>query len=100
MNKHLAMCHLIASVVAADGIMDDAERLFLEGAMERLGLSPGEAQQVREFKNQGAEEAVRSMSMDEKQQLRDELLAATLADGRISPHETEVVKRITDLMGL
>lgn len=100
MHKHLAICHVIASVVSADGIIDDAERAFLEEAMQDLGLSEAERQEVREFKNEGAEDVVKSMPLDDKHYLRDGLVSATLADGKISPYEQEVVKRITELMGL
>lgn len=80
--------------------MEETERLFLEEAMDDLGLSEEERVQVREFKNAGAEDVVRDMPLDDKERLRDGLVAATLADGKISPHETAVVKYITDLMGL
>jgi len=100
MHKHLAICHVIASVVSADGIIDDAERQFLEEAMDDLGLTEEERVQVREFRNEGSEEVVRDMPQADKENLRDGLVAATLADGKISPHETAVVKRITELMGL
>ena len=100
MNKHLAIAHVIASVVSADGIMEETERLFLEEAMDDLGLTDDERAQVRDFKNAGAEEVVRDMPLEDKEQLRDGLVEATLADGKISPHETEVVKYMTDLMGL
>ena len=100
MHNNLAICHVIASVVAADGIMADAERKFLEEAMEDLGLTPDEASQVRDFKNEGAEDVVSKMPKEDKERLRDGLVAATLADGKISPHETAVVKRITELMDI
>jgi tellurite resistance protein len=100
MHKNLAICHVIASVVSADGIMEEAERVFLEEAMEDLGLTPEEAKDVRDFKNEGAEDTVRAMPIEDKERLRDGLIAATLADGKISPHETAVVKHITELMGL
>lgn len=100
MHKHLAICHTIASVVAADGMIEPPERAFLEEAMEDLRLTEDERQQVRDFKNEGAEEIIKSMPDEDKNNLRDGLIAATLADGKISPHETKVVKHITDLMGL
>jgi uncharacterized tellurite resistance protein B-like protein len=100
MHKNLAISHVIASVVSADGMMEEAERLFLEEAMEDLSLTPDERQQVRDFKNEGAEDVVRGMPHEDKERLRDGLLQATLADGKISPHETAVVKHITELMGL
>lgn len=100
MHKNLAICHVIASVVSADGIMEDVERLFLEEAMEDMGLTPEEAALVRDFKSEGAEDVVKAMPLEDKERLRDGLVAATLADGKISPHETAVVKHITELMGL
>ncbi len=100
MHKNLAICHVIASVVSADGIMEEVERAFLEEAMGDFSLSEEERVLVREFKNDGAEEVVRQMPQEDKERLRDGLVAATLADGKISPHETAVVKRITELMGL
>ena len=100
MHKHLAIAHVIASVVSADGIMEETERLFLEEAMDDLGLTDEERGQVRDFKNAGAEDVVREMPLEDKEKLRDGLVAATLADGKISPHETEVVKYMTELMGL
>ncbi len=100
MHNYLAICHVIATVLSADGIMQDEERAFLEEAMEDMGLTSDERALVRDFKNEGAEEAVATMSSEDKERLRDGLLAATLADGKISPHETAVVKRVTELMGL
>lgn len=100
MHKHLAICHVIASVVSADGIIDEAERIFLEEAMDDLGLNEKERAEVRNFKNEGAEDVVREMPMPDKEKLRDGLVAATLADGKISPHETAVVEHVTRLMGL
>jgi uncharacterized tellurite resistance protein B-like protein len=100
MHKHLAICHVIASVVSADGIIDDVERAFLEEAMEDFGLTEDEKVLVREFKNEGSEDVVRDMPLEDKERLRDGLIAATLADGKISPHETAVVKHITEIMGL
>ena len=100
MHKHLAICHVIASVVSADGIIDDVERAFLEEAMDDFGLSEEDRVLVREFKSEGAEDVVREMPQEDKERLRDGLVQATLADGKISPHETAVVKHITALMGL
>lgn len=100
MHKNLAISHVIASVVSADGMIEETERVFLEEAMQDLGLTDEERQQVRDFKNTGSEDVVRAMPQEDKERLRDGLLEATLADGKISPHETAVVKHITELMGL
>ena len=80
--------------------MDDAERVFLEDTMTKLGLSEDERDQVRNFESSGAEDVVKTMSNVDKVALRDDLLTATLADGNISPLETKVVKYITELLDL
>ncbi len=80
--------------------MEEAERAFLEEAISDLGLTDEEAAKVRDFESEGAEEVVRTMPVEDKERLRDGLVAATLADGKISPHETAVVKHITELMGI
>ncbi len=80
--------------------MEEVERAFLEEAIADLGLTDEEAATVRDFKSEGAEEVVRTMPVEDKERLRDGLVAATLADGKISPHETAVVKHITELMGI
>jgi uncharacterized tellurite resistance protein B-like protein len=100
MHKNLAIAHVMASVVAADGIIEGKERELLEEAMEDLELNEEERQQVRDFKNEGAEDVVRTMPEADKLMLRDGLLAATVADGKITEQEKAVVKRMTELMGL
>lgn len=100
MNKYVAICHVIASVLSADGIMEESERAFLEEAMDDMDLSEDDRKLVRDFKNEGAEEVVVAMPREDKERLRDGLVEATLADGKISPHEAAVVKRVTELLQL
>jgi len=101
MNPSVAYCHVIASVLAADGIMEETERTFLDQTMTSLGLSDEDRQAVIHF--EGADEAeatVKKLPTQTKEQLRDDLLAATLADGKISPHESAMVKRLTAILEL
>ena len=100
MTKHVAMCHLIAEVIAADGIMHERERAYLEQTMDNFDLSGEEKDQVRNFKNEGTDEVAKAMSDADKNNLRDDLLAATLADGKISSLETDAVQRITTMLGI
>lgn len=100
MREEVAYCHMIASVCAADGMMDGAEREFLDQAMDELGLTEEERDQVRNFEGtEEAERIVKGMSLPRRESLRDALLGATLADGKISPHESALVKRISALLG-
>ena len=56
MNERVARCHLIASVLAADGIMTPGEQEFLQRTMDRLELTELEREAVRHF--EGGEEPV------------------------------------------
>lgn len=97
----VAYCHLIAKILAADGIMESTEREFLERTMESMGLTEEERDRVVHFEDaEGAEEAMRQRPEAERRKLVDELVEAALVDGKLSPHETELVKKITAALGL
>lgn len=101
MDERVARCMLIAKVLAADGIMTESEREFLETAMEALGLDPVERAQVRNLDGwDEAEPIVAALSMEEKRALMDGLVSAVLADGRVSPHEMETIERLSHALGL
>jgi uncharacterized tellurite resistance protein B-like protein len=101
MDPKLARCHLLAEVLSADGIMHESERMVLEGAMEKLGLDQASRAQVRDFiGNEGAAEALRGLPEEVRRGVVDDLLAAVLIDGRLSPLETEAVGRIREALGL
>ena len=101
MKPTVAYCHIIAGLLAADGLMEQAERQFLDAAMDQAGLDEAERDAVMHFEGAAdAEAVVSAMPLDQREQLRDDLLAATLVDGRISPHESEMMTRLTALLGL
>lgn len=101
MHERLARCLLISKVLAADGIMTDAEREFLESAMEKLGLTDEERAQCRNFEGwDEAEPIVRAMSLDAKRELMDGLVLAVLADGKVSPHEMKTIEKLSAALGL
>jgi hypothetical protein len=81
--------------------MDEAEREFLEATMERLDLSEEEMDRVRHFEGaDGAEDVVAEMPLERREALRDDLLSATLADGRINDREREIVERLSAKLDL
>ena len=101
MNQTLARCHLLADVLAADGIMTDDERNLLEQHLARYQLTDEERDQVRHFEGAGdAASALRGLPAQERQQVLDELVEAALADGKLTAQETAAVKRIADALGL
>lgn len=101
MERREAQCHVIASVLAADGMMTDDERSLLEAAMSRLGLDEDERDRVKHFEGTGdAIATLKSLAEDERRAIMDDLIDAALADGNLSPRETEKVKEIAAQLGL
>jgi uncharacterized tellurite resistance protein B-like protein len=101
MNERVASCLLIARVLVADGIMTDAERAVLHEAMDRFGLDPAERQRVTDLDGmEEAEAVVGRLSEPARRALADQLVEAALADGKLSPHETALVARISSAIGL
>jgi uncharacterized tellurite resistance protein B-like protein len=101
MDDRVARCHLLAQVLAADGIMTDDERTLLEQHLANHELSDEEKHAVRNF--QGAEQAaalLRDRPSLERQEILDQLVEAALADGKLSPKETAAVKQIANALGL
>lgn len=92
---------LIAKMLAADGIMTGDERDMLERAMDAFGLDPLERQQVRDFEGwEQAEPIVSALSVTEKRALMDGLVHAALVDGKVSPHEMDLIHRLAAALGL
>lgn len=79
----------------------DAERQLLDEAMDRAGLDAAERRRVADL--DGMDEAialVASLGSAEKHAIVDELTAAALADGQLSPQEIKTIARITAAIGL
>ncbi len=101
MDDRVARCHLLAEILAADGIMTDDERALLERHMSNHELSDEEREQVRNFEGaSGAVGALRERPSTERQEIMDELAEAALADGKLSPKEVAAVKWIARALGL
>jgi uncharacterized tellurite resistance protein B-like protein len=101
MDQRVAQCHLIASVLAADGMMAGPERAFLDSAMQALGLTDAEREQVTSFEGaEGAAEELRRLPEAERRVIVDDLVDAALVDRQISPHETALVEKLAAALGL
>lgn len=100
-NERVARCLLFAKVLAADGIMTENERAFLDRAMTKMGLSPEERRRVIDLEGwDDAEAALGALPKDEKEALMSDLVDAASADGRLSPLEAQMVKRIGAALGV
>jgi uncharacterized tellurite resistance protein B-like protein len=101
MKIGLARCHILARVLAADGIITSGERAALHAAITYHGLTQKERDQVIHFEGvDGASAALSQLAESEKREILDELLEAALLDGNLSPLELQVVEEITQELGL
>jgi uncharacterized tellurite resistance protein B-like protein len=100
-NANEAKCLVVSKVLVADGMMADGEREFLTELMTTLGLSEDERHRVVQLEGLDAADAVvRALPLDERRDLVATLIDASSADGKLSAHELEVVKRLTAALGL
>ena len=101
MKPNVAKSLLVAKVLVADGMMQDEERKFLETIMNSLGLTADERKAVTELDGlDEAHEFVLSLPKEERQQIVEILVDAASVDGKLSPHEMGVVKRLTAALQL
>ena len=101
MDPRVAKCLLVSKVLAADGIMTENERAFLDNAMKKLGIKDDEKRRILDLEGwDEAEAALTSSSEEEKRQMVSQLVDAASADGRLSPLEMAMVKRISKALGL
>jgi uncharacterized tellurite resistance protein B-like protein len=100
MNAKVAKCLLVSKVLVADGMMTDDERGFLETMMTALALDD-ERRRVIDLEGwDEAEPLVRALSLDERQQLVEQLVDAASADGRLSANELATIKRVAAALGV
>ena len=101
MELRIAKCLLLTKVLAADGIMTENERAFLDAAMKKLGVKDEEKRGVLDLEGwDEAEAALTGISEEEKRELISQLVDAASADGRLSPLEMQMVKRISKELGI
>ena len=101
MTTNVAKCLVVSKVLVSDGIMGDDERAFLDGVIRSLGLTDDERRRVIDL--EGLDEAdaiVRQLPIDERRELLALLVDAAGADGKLSPHELQTVKKLTAALGL
>lgn len=101
MNANVAKCLVVSKVLVADGMMTDEEKAFLDGMMTALGLSEVEKRTVYDLEDiDQADAMVKQLPAEERQDIVSRLVDAASADGKLSPLEMDVVKRVTRALGL
>jgi uncharacterized tellurite resistance protein B-like protein len=101
MEPRIAKCLLVSKVLAADGIMTENERAFLDSAMKKMGVKDDERRGILDLEGwDDAEAALKDVSQEEKREIVSQLIDAASADGRLSPLEMAMVKRISAALGV
>ncbi len=100
-NANVAKCLVVSKVLVADGMMTDEEKAFLGDMMTAQGLTEVEKRSVQDL--EGIDQAtalVKELPAEERQDIIEHLVDAASADGKLSPLELDVVKRVTKALGL
>jgi uncharacterized tellurite resistance protein B-like protein len=100
-DPKVAKALVVSNVLVADGMMTDEERAFLDDFITTLGLDDEQRRAVIDL--EGADDAaavVHQLSEDERRDIVGLLVDACASDGKLSPHELDVVKRLTAALGL
>ena len=101
MTTNVAKCLLISKVLVADGMMDEAERAYLDAIMTRLGLDADERRAVIELEGwDAAEGIVAELSVEERVDLIELLVDAAASDGHLSPHELATIQSVEKALGV
>lgn len=101
MTPALAQCLLIAKVIVADGMITNDERVFLNAALARYGLTKEERAQLVELEGvEEAERVVAALGEEDKRDFLDALMTAASADGKLSALEMASIKKISAALGM
>ena len=101
MTTNVAKCLLISKVLVADGMMDEAERAYLDAIMTRLGLDADERRAVIELEGwDAAEGIVAELSVEERLDLIELLVDAAASDCHLSPHELATIQSVEKALGV
>lgn len=98
LEDRYTVCELIESVIAADGVVDDREREFLQGIIRRFALPPREK---RATVNVGLTTAkLRALPSDVQTRVMALLVEAAVIDGKVDPHERAMLLASAATLGI
>ena len=108
---HLAATVLLLDIAHADGEFSDAERVHIEGVLERhFNLAPDEGKKLMELADAERRQAVDHFSFTsqlranydtgQKMVLAEIMWGIVLADGQIAEHEHYLTRKISNLLEL
>jgi uncharacterized tellurite resistance protein B-like protein len=95
------VCDLIEAVVAADGVVSEAERAFLRKVVERFGLSTADrADRIMTSDLGRTTTTLRTLPPDAQARVMALLVEAAVADGRIEPEERALLLASAASLGI
>ena len=92
MDDRVARALVVAKVLVADGMMTPEEKGFLDRIMGKLELDDAQRAKVHDLEGLDEAESV-TASLPEADR-------RALVDGKLSPHETEAVAKLTTALNL
>lgn len=94
------VCQLIEAVIAADGVVDDAEREFLRRIVERFGLPEREPVALSENDFGRTTTMLRGLAPDVQTRVMALLVEAAVVDGRVDPQERALLLASAAALGI
>ncbi|RMH60117.1 MAG: TerB family tellurite resistance protein [Zetaproteobacteria bacterium] len=107
----LAVAALMAEVMRMDGRLDPAERAHILHALgQRFALSPQESKDLITRACQACEQAldlhqftsvvIRHYSTEQRAEIISDLWRIAMADGHADAHEEQLIRRVSELIGI
>lgn len=94
------VCQLIEAVIAADGVVDDAEREFLRRIVERFGLPARNPSPLSENDFGRATTTLRGLAPDVQSRVMALLVEAAVVDGSVDPEERALLLASAATLGI
>jgi uncharacterized tellurite resistance protein B-like protein len=94
------VCQLIEAVIAADGVVADAEREFLRRIVERFGLPARETGPLSENDFGRTTTTLRNLPPDVQTRVMALLVEAAVIDGRVDPQERALLLASAATLGI
>ncbi|CAN5678016.1 hypothetical protein BH11MYX4_BH11MYX4_61760 [soil metagenome] len=94
------VCQLIEAVIAADGVVAEAEREYLRKIVERFGLPARDAAPIVENDFGRATTTLRTLAPDVQTRVMALLVEAAVIDGRVDPQERALLLASAATLGI
>ena len=94
------VCQLIEAVIAADGVVDDAEREFLRRIVERFGLPARNPSPLSENDFGRATTTLRGLAPDVQSRVMALLVEAAVVDGSVDLEERALLLASAATLGI